>query len=541
MPTQAAMGAQPPVDDNYDEFLDGVRRRFRATATEGAALFTVGGEGLFEVFLGALTPELAAVNSCGACRAFVRRYGGLVVIAADGTAKSAVWAAENAPPQYLKAVAALAEEVARRPVSSVFRSSATEWGSAERGSWTHLALTPPEHLVHTPSALATTSQYVAAKNADRETLGRALAEFPRAVVQKAVALLRTEQLYRSDAILGAGAWLLELHDRLDAVHGNGEHARRQRDNLIWLAAATAPAGYCHVKSGMIGTLLTDLADGLPFDSVERRFAEKMHPLQYRRPTAAPTAAMIARAERVIGELRAAGSLERRFATLADVRPMWSSSAAGTPRAKGVFGHLVPAEKRRGATDLDTGPVVMTWEKFARTVLTAAEGIEFEVPAAAVNYGAMVTAANPDAPPIVQWDNPARRNPVTWYVYVDGSAPARWGLRPGEYRRVTAVVPHPATWYVEADRTGREQAVMFALAGAKDTSYTSGAGFFPEFLRSELHEIRKTLEAYAKDAVVAGKDEAKVCGLILAKGGTLGHTFRVTSGGIRTRYTLDRWD
>ncbi|WP_225728929.1 MULTISPECIES: hypothetical protein [unclassified Nocardia] len=536
----AADSAGPSADDRYDELLAGVQRRFLALATVGTPLFSVGGRGLYDMFLAALTPELAAENTCGTCRAFMKRYGGLVVVDAKGKATSALWSAKDAPPQYARAVAAIADEVERRPIISVFRSSATNWGFPERGPWTHLAVIPPEHQVHTPSALATTGQYIAAKNADRETVARALAEFPHPVVKKAVALLRSEHLYRSDAILGAGSWLLALHKRIETAGGRGEVAQRRRDNLIWSAAATAPAGYCHVRSGMIGTLLRDLADELPFDSVKARFAEKMHPLQYRRPTAAPTAAMIARAERVIAELRAAGSLERRFAKLADVCPIWSA-AKDAPPPGGVFGHLVPAKKRRGTIDLDAEPVVMTWEKFARTVLPDAERIEFAVPRENANYGAMVTAVHPDAPPIVQWDTPRQRNPVTWYVYVNGSPPTQWRLRPGEFREVTAVIPHPATWHVEVDRTAREQAVLFALAGATDTAYTSGAGFFPEFLAADLHEIRKTLEAYAKDAVVAGKDEAEVCGLLVSKADKIGHTFRVTAGGVRVHYTLHRWD
>ncbi|MEV6066293.1 hypothetical protein AB0L82_07065 [Nocardia sp. NPDC052001] len=543
MTTQVAGPAELPADDRYDEFLAAVQARFQALVAEPAELFTVDTEGLFEVFLGAFPPELAAVNTCGTCRAFLRRYGGLVIVGADGKATSALWSTAGIPPPYAKAAAALADRVEYAPIVSPFRSEATNWGYAEHGGWTHLALTPPAHMVHVRTPLRTTSQYIAAKNADSETLRRALGEFPESVVKQAVALLRTEQLYRSDAILGVATWLLELHRTLDAVRGRGDAAQAQRDNLIRLAAATAPAGYCHIKSGMIGTLLTDLAEGLPFDSVQRRFAEKMHPLQYRRPTAAPTEAMIARAEKVIGELRAAGALERRFAKLDDVQPLWRparSEDAARSRPEGVFSHLVPAAKPGGATDLDSAPVVMTWEKFARTVLPGAERIDYQVPEAATSYGAMVTAANPEAPPIIQWDRADRRNPVTWYVYVNGSAPARWGLRPGEFREVSAVVPHPATWY-GPDRTGREKAVLFALTGATDTGYSTGAGFFPAYLRAELHEIRKTLEAHTTGAVVAGRDEAQVCGLILSKGGSGGHCFRVTADGIRTRYTIDRWD
>ncbi|MEU0543066.1 hypothetical protein ABZ319_24650 [Nocardia sp. NPDC005978] len=533
--------AQPRADDRYDEFLASVRDRFAAQVADDVELFTVDTDGLFEVFLGELPPDLLAENTCGTCRAFVRRYGGLVAISPRGTAESVLWRGDGTPPMYAKAVAALSEVVENRPVTSVFRSSDETWGVGATDDWTHLSVRPPGGLVFPAGGLYTARQYAAAKRADRGTLERALAEFSIEIVRKAVALLRTEQLYRSDAVLGAGTWLLDLHEQLAAVRGKGVVARRQRENLLWLATASAPAGYCHVKSGMIGTLLADLAAGLPAAEIERRFAEKMHPLQYRRPTAAPTEQMIERAERVIGELRAAGSLGRRFAKLADVHPMWSPVAAPTPRADSVFGHLKPAVKTGAATDLDVDPVIITWDKFARTVLAGAERIELSVPEAKTTYGAMVTAADAAAPPIVQWDRPDRRNPVTWYVYVNGSPAEQWGLRPGEFREVTAVVAHPATWHVEVDRTRREQSVLFALAGATDTTYTKGAGFFPEFLSGELHEIRKTLEAYAKDAVVADRDDAEVCGLLVSKGGALNHTFRVTSGGIRTRYTLDRWD
>ncbi|MBL1076765.1 hypothetical protein JK358_20415 [Nocardia sp. 2] len=542
MSMQTAGSAVRPGDDGYDRFLAGVGRAFEETVAEGAELFTVDTEGLFDVFLAGLGPELAAENACGTCRSFMRRYGGLVVVDADGTTRSAVWRGARVPAEYAAAVGALAEHVERGPITSVFRSKETAWGRAEGGSWTHLALVPPAGLVHQPSALVTTYQYVAGKNADRGTLARGLAEYSHDIVKKAVALLRTEQLYRSDAILGAGTWLLDVHERLDKVRGRGEAAQRRRDAIVWQAAATAPAGFAHVKSGMIGTLLADLADGLPYPVVKQRFSEKMHPLQYRRPTAAPTAAMIARAEKVIAELRAAGALERRFATLADVVPLWRPRPQpDRPRGDGVFGHLRPAEKRATATDLDAEPVVMTWEKFERTVLPDAERIEFEVPSGTTSFGAMVTAVHPGAPPIIQWDSRDQRNPVTWYLYVNGSPAERWGLKPGEYREVTAVVGHPATWRAGADRTGRARGAMLALAGATDTQYTRSAGFFPEDLKSELHEIRKTLEAYTRDAVVAGKDDAEVCGLLLFPGGTLGHTVRVSSDGVRVRYVLDRWD
>ena len=87
-----------------------------------------------------------------------------------------------------------------------------------------------------------------------------------------------------------------------------------------------------------------------------------------------------------------------------------------------------------------------------------------------------------------------------------------------------------------------ESVVFILAGARDKKYVKGAGFFPEFLKSEYHAIRSTMEAYARNAVVEGQDEAGACGLVLTKGGSWNHVFRVTSGnGVQVDYRIDRWD
>jgi hypothetical protein len=83
--------------------------------------------------------------------------------------------------------------------------------------------------------------------------------------------------------------------------------------------------------------------------------------------------------------------------------------------------------------------------------------------------------------------------------------------------------------------------MVVIEGARDVDYKSGGGMFPESIRSEYHPVRKTLEAHFTQQVIAGKDEAEVCGLILHKGGTWNAEVRVRSAGVWTAYTLDRWD
>lgn len=87
-----------------------------------------------------------------------------------------------------------------------------------------------------------------------------------------------------------------------------------------------------------------------------------------------------------------------------------------------------------------------------------------------------------------------------------------------------------------------QKVFFILKDAKDTNYHQGCGLFPEFLKSEDHGVRATMEAYTKNAVLTGQDQASACGIGLQKGSNWNHVFRITAqNNLRVSYQLDRWD
>lgn len=419
-----------------------VEARFQAAiAAPGPVhLFVTDTSALYPLFLGALPEALRQRSTCAACRSFVERYGGLVRVAADGTTVPILWDEKGTPEPYAAAIAALAAAVSRAPILGVFLSQDPVWGRPATGEWLHFAVTPTAACLCKPSALQTPGQRAAERLQDHATLLRGLEEFPRELVANALALLTNNSLSRSEKCIGVATWLADVHKQRRAAKNE-----RRRDNLTWLAVASAPPGFCHVRSTMIGTLLEDLAAKLPFPEIRARFAAKMDPTKYLRPVAAPSAGNIAQAEKIIATMRTAGSLERRFARLADIRPLWVPAAASAAPAasgpQGVFSHLKsPAP---AATQIEAPAVVMTWEKFARTVLPTAGRIEYLVPASAQSYLGMVTAKHPEAPPIVQWDFEDERNPVTYYVYAKGSPPAQWNLRPGAFHPVTAVTLAPA--------------------------------------------------------------------------------------------------
>ncbi len=444
--------------------------------------------------------------------------------------------ASELPAEYQRSIRLLDTRVCSSPVTGVFLSNQRHWGTGPTPDpkrpdviWTHFRIESP-----TVSRLSATKSSELAE--DYKTLRRALAEFDQAVVRRCVGLLESEALYRSERFLGPAKWLLDLHVKL------GETKDRNRQgNLVWLAVGTAPAGFAHVRSGVLGTLLEDLAAGKPHADVAAAFAKKLDPRFYQRPQAPPSTGTIDQAERTFAATGAATALRRRFAQLEDLDCLWRPrSTPETIREAigGVFAHLrQPTQTQEQSSGAP--PQVMTWSKFATKVLPTAERVVFLVPFGSQPFAALTTAADPTAPNMLRWGNP-----VSWYQYAEGSPAGRWGLSPGARVAVEAVCLSPPHWGGQ-ETPGESHSAFLILEGCRD-SQPQGLAIFPETLRAEYHGVRAVIEAHSKRGTLEGREEATACGYMLQ--GTARNdrrpwdaTLQVLSTGLWTGYRLDRWD
>ena len=542
------------ADDGYADFLNIIGAKWGALAATKPTLFYTNVTGLKGTFLDNLPRASRPTYRCNACEKFLDRYGALVVIRDDGARVSALWDEEVVPPVFKDAVKAMRRAVEKADIEGVFLSEERVWGLPSnidrvRGrTWLHMFVRPANEMVFKVTPLKNAGQRAAEVKEEHDMLCRGLAEFPVDIVRQAHTALTNGQLYRSEKCIGVAKWLLDLHEQLAAVQGKSRDGSHRRDNLIWRAVATAPVGFAHVRSGMIGTLLEDIQSGLPFADVKAKFDAKMHPLAYQRPQAAPSAGNITQAEKVVAALRTAGSLVRRFARLEDVQAwVWQPSSPrkdteGRDSTKSqVFGHLYGAMKgsKTPSPVMAMPPVVMTWAKFRREVLPGAHKIEYRMPLRA-NLASLVTASNPTAPPIVQWDTESHRNSVTWFLYAGGRPASHWNLTPG-WVPVTGVTMQPTMW----DGQPREhlgESVFFLLEGAWDKGHMGGGGLFPEHLKSDYHAVRSTIEAHFRSARIEEADQGTATGYKFEKSGNSNDLHvRVTSGSVVTEYKIDRWD
>ena len=519
--------------DGYEHLLTDIRESFKLAAKCDKPLFTTNVENLYDIFLANLPEEARQHYNCHECRRFVNTYGGLVTIDDEGYTHPVMWMLAGSA-FFINAVEQVRSAVMNAKVTGVFLTKEKRLGVPKTGMWHHMAVDIPrgdcrfKHI----DRLLSPGQKMAEKKEEYRMLMRACAAYKKETVETAVNLLRSNSLYRSEKILGIAEWFLDLKQH----QGN-----RRFNNIAWKKVATAPAGFCHISSSMIGTLLDDIEDGLSFDTVARRFDEKMNPTKYQRPKAAPTAQNVARAEEIVAKLGVANSLKRRFARLSELQKLWVPAVDIPKTTSGVFSDIKTKEKLFAPKSITADGGVMTWEKFSRTVLPTAKKIEFCVPYHAAFYSALVTAVDYDAPPIIQWDSEENRNPFSWYLYANGSNAHWWGLRNGDWVTVNAIVLQPNMWQSGYEHQGK--GVFFILDGCKDTKNYSSA-LFPEVLRGELHEVRATIEAYSHSHPLADVFKADACGLLLQDHGGRDSwrcELRVTTDLGVTTYRLDRWD
>ena len=528
-------------DDGYPRLEELVRGRVAGLGKE--PLFTTDAEGLFAAYLESLPPERRQHYNCHACRSFLDKFGGLTWINEEGEAYPVLWDEYQVPEFFAQAVGEVRRRVSAAKVTGVFYSSEKVWGRPEtpdpkRGvAWTHLAAVNPYLFAH---PLKNASQVVAERREDFKMILGALDDYPQGVVEEAVRVLSADALTRSEKALGVAEWFLGLHQAVKST----SDSRRSR-NIVWRAVATAPPGFAHVRSTVISTLLSDIVAGLPYESVRRRWAEKLHPLQYQRPSAAPSEGAIDQAEKAFEKLGAGRSLLRRYASLADVLvKLWVPQPPLVEEQKesgGLFSHL-----RSGSQEikrLELPSKVMTWEKFRATILPGCKILEVQVPAHGNFYG-LVTAEDPESPPILQWDGLAGypRNPVSWYVYNGGSSSANWmagWTHPvSTWIKATAVFPGPSEWQEPEKFTHQSQRICFALEGCRDASWErSGLGIFPECLKAEYHAFRAVIEAHSRKGKISDYETGNANGLLLQRGDNALLTVR--ADGIV--YTLDRWE
>jgi hypothetical protein len=506
---------QDALQANLDLAIEGNKPLFRTDANH-----------LFDIYLDNITltsDKDRKYHTCHACSKFFKKYGNLVTIADDGGLIPAIWPYDLVDNHYGYAFNKLRNVITKAKILSVFYATDETLGTRESGDWLHMFVKVPDFYKRRPDISLTPGQNMNKSGEYYRSLHKSVNLTSPSVLDQAIKIFKTNSVNMSDHFLRIVEIVRELQEK---PHG------ATRNNFIWQAVATGPIGLFNVKSGVIGTLLQDIKDGMDFDSIKRRWNSKVNGRDYQRPKAAPTQGNIDAAEKLIEKLGIAKSLDRRYAKIEEVRLMWSPTDIPKKASGGVFSHL-KAKNSDPVLNVSTPPQKVTWEKFEEKILPTAKQIRFK----ALNYGnysGFLTAVDYDAPPILKWDNEEDRYPVSSYCYTKGSHCVTWNVAVGSLVTVTGIAKTPLP-------DGSYSSVMLILDGARDKSENQGNCLFPVILKSELHQVRSTIEAYSMYAKLTGREEATACGYGFSKGSKESIEVSVFDGTDWLNYIIDRWE
>lgn len=531
---------------SFERLANRVRARFNLASLKPLFVASVSGEQLWNAYLSSFPEAVRQSHNCRTCRKFIQTTGRLVTIdPVTGDRTSALWNEKDCTlseqtREYRDAFSILRKLVEKCPVEGVFATNYAAHGLSKTGDWLHFSVVFPANAVY-QDKLRDPHQIMAAKLEDFRNVCHAIGEYAPDLLRKAVALLEAGKLVRSEKFLNPAKWLLEI-----AEIREGDRSVSDANALIWQRVATAPAGFCHPRSGVLGSLLEDLRIGMDLDSVKRRFMAKLDPMEYQRPKAAPSEQTINRAEEIFAKLGLERSLRRRFATVNDLVLTWCSKEKAPATNVGVFADVRKAVPAQQHASVNAGNV--TWAKFCRVALPGATKIEVQVASGILlHFVGLTTATFEDAPPILQWDNVNSRYPVAWYMYADGSTAESWGISHG-WKEVTAVTPRPNMVNEACPHLG--DGAILVVKGMRENAQRAGEPgilLFPETLRSELHEVRSVIEKASQVKKLDGTPVGSAAGIVIS--GDIGTDkcvtkfvdVRVTSDTGVTLYRIDRWD
>lgn len=389
---------------NFHIFASAVNARFQSMST--GELYTVDAGDLFETYLAAFpagTNPLYRVRTefdCSCCKNFVRNIGHVVSIR-DGVV-STVWSGLDDLPYPFYAVAATLDNVVRQlPINGIYRTEQRRYGaqrttSFEPGTavheWNHFWCDIPER-----NRPAHPDKERGDANTAAQMFRRALDELSVSACLTVVELIAEGSLYRGAEKLPLVRAFLDIKQEFDAA--------ADKNLFVWSKVAAPVARF---RNDVIGTLVSDLSEGIDLDKAVRMYESKVAPENYRRTTSVITSRMVDAAVTQLRELGLESTVERRMARLSDVsvsNVLFVDNAVRGNTRDGLAGLLMDSVKPHTPDLKHATPIGI--DEFVRDVVPTASSIDVLVQNKHVGNFVTLTApvhADDAAVRLFRWNN-----------------------------------------------------------------------------------------------------------------------------------------
>lgn len=367
---------------------------------------------LWDTYLESFPPEKNPIfrvrreHDCSCCRHFIKSIGGIVLIDDDLNIHT-IWEFKVDDPDYQVVVDAVDAYVRNCKIVQEFITNERHFGtdrSYERDDgqiveWEHFYLDTPNAWIY--RGRETLDSERSHRRTSAEVFGRALREITMDSIDTVLELIRTNTLYKG------AEWEKQITDLRKMKTDYEKIPEEQRELYVWRIAPSVGPVMSRIRNHSIGTLLTDISEGVELNEAVRRYEAIVAPANYKRPKAIFTKKMLEEAQKTVTELGYLDSLRRRYAKLDDitVNNILFSNRDASKRIQGgnVFDEMM-GEAKATPKKFDRVQEIGI-EQFISDVLPDATSIEAYVENKhEKNMCSLIAPVNADAPSMFKWNN-----------------------------------------------------------------------------------------------------------------------------------------
>lgn len=347
-------------------------------------------------------------HDCSCCRHFIKNIGNVVTIK-NGVVHT-IWDMELNDGTYSVVAKTLSDYIKSHTVCNVyiskFRNIGTDFNhekleNREVIKWDHFYLELPSKFVDNSykSVEGIKGEYRDTK----DVFKRSLDEITKDALDVVLELINSNTLYKGEewkSILTEFRKYKKEYDKLDSDY--------EKDLFAWENSVKAGIAIGRIRNHSIGTLLTNVSEGMELDLAVKKYEQIVAPSNYKRPKPIFTKKMLEDAKKTISNLGYMDSLQRRFANLDDITVnniLFSNHDASRRIANtdDIFGEM---EKDIVLNPKKFSKVEeISVRDFINNVLPTAKDIEvFVENKHNKNFVSLIAPSNPEAKTMFKWNN-----------------------------------------------------------------------------------------------------------------------------------------
>ena len=382
------------------ELQQELQRNFDQKFKEQKVLFyaELDREVVFEKYLAGY-PEISRQKfHCNCCKSFLRQYAG--VIAIINNKKVSIWDDLKVDAEYQDAINNLSAYIKSLPITSRFYTETQKCGTPHNTDsttgikWYHLALNVPRTFVMHSNDIPSGK---GASKVLKDLLERAFKEITVDSQETVLELIAQNSLYRGNEFKGLIDSFIVAQKEYEDVPS------ALKNNYLWLKSTEVSPAVIGIRNSVIGTLLTDLSEGVDLDTAVTKYESKVAPTNYKRPTAIASPKMIEAAKNTLQTLGLLDSLDRRFALDTDLNTEDILFTNRKSPVKDVFNDMIDnvIVNPKQFSKVEE----ITINDFIEKVLPTTTKMELLVENKHLNnFMTVLAPVNSNSPSLFKWDN-----------------------------------------------------------------------------------------------------------------------------------------